>query len=282
MRFDSFAMVDWSSGNDTGPRPRKDAVWAGAVLNGNEFEPVYLRNREVALVWLTALIDDELAAGRRLLVGFDFPFGYPSGFAEAVTGSRDPLTLWAYYAEHLDDTPKGNNRFDLAGALNARFPGVGPFWFNGLARDIPDLPRKGRARSGHGMAERRRVETLAKGTFSCWQMGGAGAVGGQVMTGLAALQTLRHAFGDKIAVWPFQDLRAPVAFVETWPSLIDAAVRSARDDIRDRAQVRLMARALARTPPRILSEMMHCDAPEEGWILGLGYEDCLKEAACRV
>ena len=279
MTFDSFAMVDWSSGNDTGPRPKKDAIWAGAVLGGREQAPVYLRNRDVALGWVRQLIDAELAAGRRLLIGFDFPFGYPQGFSRAVTGRDDPLALWEYIGQNLADTPRQNNRFDLAGALNAKFPGAGPFWFNALARDIPHLPRKGTARNGHGMPERRQVETLAKGTFTCWQMGGAGSVGGQAITGIAALQSLRHAYTDKIAVWPFEDLDAPVAFVEIWPSLINSVVRDAKTEIRDSAQVRLMARALARLPSNRLAEMMHCDAPEEGWILGLGYEDQLKEAA---
>lgn len=280
MSFDSFAVVDWSSGNDTGPTPCKDAIWAGAVLGKVEVEPTYLRNRDVALDWLNDLIATEIAVGRRLLIGFDFPFGYPQGFAKAVTGTNDPLALWDYFADNLQDTPQSNNRFDLTGILNAQFPGTGPFWFNGLKRDIPHLPRKGTDRKGHGMTERRKAETLAKGSFSCWQMGGAGAVGGQVMTGLATLQNLRRTFGDQVAVWPFQPLDAPVAFVEIWPSLINTSVRNT-NDIRDRAQVRLLSRALAALSPEKLLEMMRCDAPEEGWILGLGYEECLEEAACQ-
>ena len=282
-RFESFVMVDWSAGNDTGPTPRKDAIWAGAVLGGVEQEPAYLRNREAALDWLDALIGVELAAGRRLMVGFDFPFGYPVGFAPAVTGSSDPLKLWAFYADHLDDTPRRNNRFALAGELNARFPGVGPFWFNGTASDIPHLPRKGLDRTrDHGQRERRRAEQRAKGSFSCWQMGGAGAVGGQVMTGMAVLEKLRRRHPGKIAVWPFEGGPAPVHFVEIWPSLIADAVRADGDGIRDRAQVRLLARALSRLPENMLLRMMSVDEPVEGWILGLGYEEELARAACPI
>ncbi len=278
--FDSFAVVDWSSGNDTGPKPRKDAIWASAVLDGEEREPVYLRNRDSAVAWLEDLIDAEVRLGRRLLLGFDFPFGYPKGFARHVTGEDDPLALWAFYRDRLSDTPKRNTRFQLAGEINACFPGVGPFWFNGSLTDFPDLPRRGRARNGHGLPERRRVEELAKGTFTCWQMGGAGAVGGQVMTGLAALQRLREAFPGVIAVWPFESGPVPVHFVEIWPTLIDPVVRAAGDAIRDRAQVRLLARALAGLPASRLAAMMEVDAPEEGWILGLGFESELQEAAC--
>lgn len=278
--WDSFVMVDWSGGNDTGPRPRKDAIWAGAVLGGVEQEPTYIRNRTLAYDWLQNLIAAELTAARRLMIGFDFPFGYPKGFGRAVTGCDDPFALWRHISAALTDKPHGNTRFDLAGALNARFPGVGPFWFNGTRRDIPHLPRKGRTRSGHGMPERRVCEIRATGTFTCWQMGGAGAVGGQVMTGIAVLDRLRRQFPRKIGVWPFDLADQPVAFVEIWPSLIADRVAAAGDPIKDRAQVRLMARALARLPNRRLRDMLDVDAPIEGWILGLEHEDALKEALC--
>ncbi|MGR3514865.1 MAG: molybdopterin guanine dinucleotide synthesis [Paracoccaceae bacterium] len=279
-RFDSFAVVDWSSGKDTGPKPRKDAIWAATVIAGNPQEPVYLRNRDLAHEWLVQLITDERAAGRRLLIGFDFPFGYPAGFARHLTGTDDPLSVWEFYRTHLTDTPKGNNRFALAGEINARFPGVGPFWFKPASVDAPELPLKGRARDGHGMKERRVVEEQATGAFACWQMGGAGAVGGQVMTGMAALHRLCETFPNDIAVWPFEKVTKPVHFVEIWPTLIDPTVRNSGDPIRDRAQVRLLVRALANLPAARLAEMMHVDAPEEGWILGLGFERELQELAC--
>ena len=167
--WDSFVVVDWSGGNDTGARPCKDAIWAGAVLGGVESEPVYLRNRDVAFAWLCDLIRSETNAGRRVMIGFDFPFGYPMGFAGALVGRGDPLMLWDWFATHLEDTPEGNNRFALAGRINAMWPGVGPFWFNATKAEIPHLPRKGRERTrDHGLKERRRVESHAKGSFTCW------------------------------------------------------------------------------------------------------------------
>ncbi|WP_319637481.1 molybdopterin guanine dinucleotide synthesis [Kangsaoukella pontilimi] len=231
--------------------------------------------------WVTDLIDRETEAGRRLLLGFDFPFAYPEGFARAVTGSDDPLSMWNFLAETLVDTPEGNDRFALAARLNARFAGIGPFWFNGTARDHPGLPRRKHDRTpDHGMSERRRCESHAKGTFTCWQMGGAGAVGGQVMTGCAFLSRLRARFPDRVAVWPFEPLSAPVALVEVWPSLLAGEVRAAEDPIKDRAQVDLLSRAFAAMPPDRLSRMLDIHAPVEGWILGLGHERELAEALC--
>jgi molybdopterin molybdotransferase len=77
-----------------------------------------------------------------------------------------------------------------------------------------------------------------------------------------------------VSVWPFEVLDKPVALVEVWPGLINPAVKraEAQGGIRDAHQVRLMARALARVPPERLTEMLAVDAPEEGWILGLGHE----------
>ncbi|NNE80793.1 MAG: molybdopterin guanine dinucleotide synthesis [Silicimonas sp.] len=273
-------MVDWSGGNDTGPRPRKDAIWAGEARGSTEQEPVYLRNRVVAFDWLIDVIQDALNHDERLFIGFDFPFGYPVGFAKSVTGRDDPFAIWRLIADALVDTPKGNSRFDLAGELNARFPGTGPFWFNAIRREIPHLPRKGRARRAHGMKERRLCEERAKGAFTCWQMGGAGAVGGQIMTGIAVLEQLRRRFPGKIGVWPFDLADQQIGFVEIWPSLISDRVAKENDTIKDRAQVRLLARALARLPSKALQDMLDVDAPIEGWILGLGHEDVLKEVIC--
>lgn len=283
MKYDTVVMVDWSGGNDTGPRPRRDAIWAAVARDGVlDAGETYLRNRAAAAGWLADLLDGELAAGRRVLAGFDFPFGYPAGFAGRLTGRADPLAVWSWMAEHLEDGPGGNNRFDLAGRINAMFPGVGPFWFNGLGRDIAHLPRRGRDRHGHGMAERRQVETRAAGSFPCWQLGGAGAVGSQVMTGMAALERLRRAFPGQISVWPFEPLDRPVVLAEVWPSLLGDAVRAAmrEGEIRDAVQVRVLARAIAAAARDGRLVAMLEAAPgearrEEGWILGVGAVEAL-------
>lgn len=274
--YDRVVIVDWSAGNDTGARPRKDAIWLGEA----GCPPVYLRNRVVAEQHLCALIKECLKQDQRLFLGFDFPFGYPSGFAQEITGRRDPLALWDWLETQLHDTPSANTRFDLAAKVNRMFPGTGPFWFNGLKREIPDLPRKD-IREGHGLAEHRRAETLAKGSFPCWQMGGAGAVGGQVMTGVAMLARLRRAFPQALSVWPFEPLTAPVSVVEVWPSLVAGEVRAHMrpDEIKDAAQVRILSDRIAALTAEEMTEIVRVDAPEEGWIFGLGHEDKLRQHA---
>lgn len=264
--FDTFVMVDWSGGNDRGVTPKKDAIWICLARSGQAEQPVYLRNRTVAEIWLAECISGELDAGRSICIGFDFPFGYPTGFGRALTSSDDPLVLWDWFADRVEDTPKSNNRFDLAGRINLTFGGTGPFWANGLARDIAGLPRT-KAGYTNPFPDRRMVETLAKGSFTCWQMAGAGAVGSQVFMGLPVLARLRRRFANQVSVWPFEPLDTPVAFVEIWPSLTVGSAPA--DIIKDAYQVQQVAVALSQMPVSELDAQLEIDALIEGWILGV-------------
>lgn len=271
-KWDRVIMVDWSAGNDTGPRPCKDAIWVADARDGHVEHPVYLRNRKHAEDWLRSAIKASLSVNERVLIGFDFPFGYPAGFAHQVTGTNDPFAFWQWLSDRIVDTPEVNNRFDVAADLNRMWPGVGPFWGNATKREISDLPRKGTARNGHGAREKRQAEEQAKGSFTLWQLAGAGAVGSQVLMGLPVLNRLRQSFAPDVAVWPFESMSRSIGFVEIWPSL---TVTSAAPVgwIKDAWQVHEVARVISSMDPQVLSDMMTVTAPEEGWILGLGQED---------
>lgn len=263
MTYDTFVMVDWSGGNDRGPTPTKDAIWA--CIAGQK--PMYFRNRQLVENWLYDLFTTEIAAGRRVLAGFDFPFAYPTGFAKSVTGTTDPFALWAWFARQVTDTPKSNNRFDIAGKLNSMSDGVGPFWANGLARDITNLPRKGNDRTANPFPERRQVENAAKGSFTCWQMAGAGAVGSQVMMGLPVLHRLRARFADDVSVWPFETKDTSITVTEIWPTLFAGPAPNGM--IKDAHQVRATADHFASLSAQDLAVLMNVQSPEEGWILGV-------------
>ena len=282
MSFDTVLMVDWSGGNDRGPTPKKDAIWACAAREGTADEPIYMRNRQVAEAWLTEFLQAERDAGRRVLAGFDFAFGYPDGFRRVLTGSDDPFAVWDWLAKHVEDAPETNNRFDLTGQINAILPGIGPFWGNGLKRDIADLPRKGLNRTGHGMIEKRQAEQDAPGAFPVWQLSGAGAVGSQMIMGLPVLARLRERFD--VSVWPFEPLSTPVSLVEIWPSLIAEALAATQPPgrIKDAHQVFLLAQTLSGLPDDILQDMLDVPRNLEGSILGLRHKAVLTEAALGV
>lgn len=272
--FDTIVMVDWSGGNDTGKSPRQDAIWACVARLGRAEDPVYLRNRAEAETWLAAFFEAERQAGRRVLAGFDFPFGYPTGFARALTGSDDPFAVWDWLETRVEDSPQANNRFDIAASINLQFGGQGPFWFNGLKRDIAGLPRR-KDEYENPFPEKRVAETAAKGSFSCWQLGGTGAVGSQVLMGLPVLSRLKKRFDA--AIWPFEPLDREVAFVEIWPSLTLGA--GPEGEIKDAWQVREVARMVSNLDVETLHRILEVDAPEEGWIFGLGHEAQLRHAA---
>jgi molybdopterin molybdotransferase len=271
-RFDTIAVVDWSAAKRAPARPSKDAIWVGIHREGREEAPVYHRNRIDAEAWLATFIDTERNAGRRLLLTFDFPFGYPRGFARMVTGSDDPLTLWDWFEARIVDSADGtNNRFEVAEELNRLTPGPGPFWGKPHRDRWPDLPYRKEGIDFSPIAERRACDLVAKAASSCFQMNYPPTVGGQVMMGLPVLARLRRRPG--VSVWPFENWQdTPVVLAEIWPGLIEGAMKgTGKDTIRDCEQARLLARALASLPVERLHALM-CDLPpeaaEEAWILG--------------
>ncbi|MFW2587920.1 gephyrin-like molybdotransferase Glp [Sagittula sp. SSi028] len=272
--FDRVIVVDWSGGNDRGPQPKKDAIWVGEA----GLPARYCRNRQVAEAYIAERIGAAVAAGDRVLIGFDFAFGLPAGAAQAICGG-DTLALWDWLEQRITDSPKCNNRFDVAAGINQGFDGWGPFWGNLLKRDIDGLPRT-KAGYRNPFADRRLCDAQAKGSFPVWQLAGAGSVGSQTLMGLPTLARLKRRFGA--AVWPFEPwAQAQVVLAEVWPGLIDPAVK-ARSGIRDALQVTLLAEALNRLSPDRMAAMLEVDIPaghhDEGWILGLGHERELLDA----
>ena len=285
--FDSVLVVDWSAASTRRPEtPSKDSIWMGLVRGGVEEAPIYCRSRIEAEARIHELIAEERAAGRRLLAAFDFPFGYPRGFARAITGSEDPLLLWDWLAARIEDCEDGaNNRFDVAEAMNAAFAGPGPFWGKTHANRWPGIPYRKEGIVFDTVAEKRACDVAARTSSSCFQLCYNPTVGSQGLMGLPMLSRLRRLQG--VAVWPFEDWRkAPVVLAEIWPGLIEPVVKAAvtgdASAIRDREQVRLLAWALVGLSSNELDRMMSDlppEAQEEGWVLGAEHAARLCELA---
>jgi len=275
--FDTFVMVDWSAGKRASKRPSKDAIWIGVTRHGRSDAPRYIRDRHEAEAVLATLFDTERGAGRRVLVGFDFPFGYPKGVARAITGADDPFALWDWLSARIEDGPDGaNNRYVVAEQMNACFEGEGPFWGKPREDAFPGVPYRKAGIVFDQVAERRAADLAAGASSSCFQLAFPPTVGGQILVGLPVLNRLRR--GPSVAVWPFEPIeKAQVVLAEIWPGLIEPAVKSATgpDDIRDAVQVRLLASAFAELPAARLDELLMGVpdiAREEAWILGIGAE----------
>ena len=270
-------------------------------------EPAYARTRHDAVERIADLIATELDADRRVLVGFDFPFGYPAGVAAHLTGEASAHALRDWLAARIEDAGDNtNNRFAVAAEINRTYPGVGPFWGNttqkkGMEWPYPDIPGKSRLRTCREAhpPERRIADSQAKGAKTVWQLAYAGSVGSQVLLGLPTLKRLveHPLMKGRLAVWPFDTgLRAPEApavICEIYPSLLRREIehRKNKGEIPDAAQVRVNAEAFARLDlqgglsplfegaPILDAEERRIIETEEAWILG--HEEALRQALGR-
>jgi len=278
---DTIIMVDWSARSAPSPARRtKDAIFVAEVSPGQRFV-TYCRTRDAAQRHLEARFDAALAEGRRVLAGFDFPFGYPRGFAEELTGTADVFAVWDWLAAEVsDDTRNANNRLDVADRINARFAQRGPFWSHPLGRTPAHVPFRKPPHHGFPFAERRRVETVATGASTCFQLYGNGAVASQTLLGLPRLHALRQRYGNALTVRPFEEHDAPIALAEVYPSILSAEAkrRQRPGEVADAAQVRVLAAAFAGLEPGHLDALLREGDPEEGWIAGLGHEAALVAA----
>ena len=281
-RFDTVVVVDWSASATLSPRREsRDAIWIGVTGAGGS-RTIYQRSRAEAEATLAQLFAAEAAAGRRVLAGFDFPFGYPAGFAATLTGQADPLVLWDWLAANVEDDARNhNNRFALAARINTRLGPAAPFWGRPMPLLLPALPATKAVTYGHGFAERRLVEQLVSRAQPVWKLYTTGSVGSQALLGLPVLARLRRRTGA--AVWPFEPAIGPLVFAEIYPGLIDRAVKADGDPIKDRAQVRLLSQALWRLARQDQIAALLAVPPDpairqEGWILGAGQEPLLAQA----
>ena len=277
--FDRMLVVDWSAAN--GPRTGRDSIWIADV---DAEGAVALHNpstRHEATAYVATAIERAIDRGERLLAGFDFAFGYPAA-TDALPGEGAWEAVWAHLADHVeDDEGNRSNRFEVAAALNRRWPGGGPFWghppgrrYDGLAPTRPDYDRL-------GVRERRHIDRAVPAASPVWKLAYTGSVGSQTILGIARLEGLRRRFGSTLRVWPFETdfasrLDAPAVLAEIYPSLWphDPALHP----VKDACQVATLARgfAAARDGER-LAEMLRGpkDGPArdaalaaEGWMVG--------------
>ncbi len=285
--FDTFVMVDWSAASV--PRQGRDSIWISLLGHRDE----RLDNpptRHAAKALLAALLVEALGRGEKALVGFDFPFGYPAGFATRLGLSGTPWrALWDEIARLIADAPDNkNNRFDVAALLNRR-ASSGPFPFWGCPAQKAGTflgPRHHRGHDVNGLAEKRLIDDYMRGAQPCWKLMGAGSVGSQALMGVPVVRALRDdpRWREAAAVWPFETgLAAPrrtrLVFAEIYPSLWRVA--AAPGEVKDAAQVSTVARFLAAREkagelgalfaghPGLSSEERRRVENEEAWTLGV-------------
>ena len=293
-RFDRYVMVDWSA-NST-PKRGRDSIWiAVGDAQGLIAEPTNPPTRAAAMDVVRSLVD--ACAGERVLLGFDFSFGYPAGFAAALTGDPDAgwSDVWVWLAAAIsDDERNRNDRLAVASAINERLStthGSAPFW-GYPGRDRDDVLLRTRPGSYAPFDEfritERRVRAAGHRPFASWQLAYPGSVGSQMMLGMRALEFLRRdpALGRRLRVWPFDTGvghdsnmldRGEVLVAEIWPSMFE--LRADLHPVRDAAQVATMVTHIAEMDaagalgpwfdPALDDVERAVVVAEEGWTLGV-------------
>jgi hypothetical protein len=290
--FDSYVIVDWSANN--GPKTGADSIWWCEIGQDGHIEHLHNeRTRRQAFGAIVAALLQDMANKRRVLIGFDFPYGYPSGWAKALGLSGTPwLAIWNELSNRItDDESNRNNRFQVAAELNRRASKAPfPFWAcpNGVQCEFLS-PTKW-SRFAIDVPEFRKTETEISGPQSCWKLFTAGSVGGQALIGIPYVNRLLHdpALRPFSKVWPFEtSCLAPKREAGT-PSIIHAEIYPSLTkivpnigEVKDEAQVRALAAhfrgldacgkldELFAAPGQLDEEAQKCVTDEEGWILGV-------------
>ena len=82
MIFDRYLVVDWSARNR--PGGGKDSVWVCVLDAAGRISTQNPSTRGRAELMIRDALGRFVASGERVLVGFDFPYGYPAGLAAAL------------------------------------------------------------------------------------------------------------------------------------------------------------------------------------------------------
>lgn len=294
--FNAYVMVDWSAAAK--PTTGADSVWIGVLKRDVRFRMAFEAHnpatRSEAEKVLVGILEDRAKRSERTLLGFDFPLGFPRGFAAAMKlPPGEPwLAVWNQLDRMVRDRPGNiNNRFGVGSEINRRLTG-GPFPFWGCPpRDALTTlqPKRGREHGPGDLPEFRHADLAAKGASPIWKLFYQGSVGGQAILGIPVARRLKLALGGKLAVWPFEtrwralgegDLAGvDVVLAEIYPSIVKPA--PVAGEIRDLTQVRAMAEHFARldeagrlgevfAPAKGTAADVIVDAQhEEGWILGV-------------
>src|SRR5262245_38274871 len=84
--FSAYVMVDWSAAAK--PATGADSIWVGVLKRNVRFQLAFEAHnpatRAEAEKLLEAVLHDLKRKSERVLVGMDFPFGFPRGTAAAM------------------------------------------------------------------------------------------------------------------------------------------------------------------------------------------------------
>lgn len=307
--FDAYIFIDWSAANRPGRKqPSPNEIWIGEQIRHQGCLPEkYCCSRSDSIEYIVDILKGHIRQKRRVLIGFDFPYGYPKGFANSLgddNGSQSWWKTWEELSRRIKDAANNkNNRFQVANDLNAKIGGSppGPFWGHPVGQTWPNLKPKSpdfpfHSAKGVSLKRLRLGESRIGGLQETWKLSGAGSVGSQVLVGIPKLHYLRHhiEFGQYSKVWPFETHFTPtptpekgpfILHSEIWPGIVsletECILSEGKTLIKDQAQVRAMCHWASQldekgelgeyfgTPRGLTDGQIQDCVDHEGWILGV-------------
>lgn len=303
--FDIIIAVDWSAKSSPSPRtPSADAIWIAVFdIHNNHISEQYFQTRHACKEYLLSILQKYVESNDKVLLGYDFDFGFPRGLGEALGGSKKETWkfLWEYLNRVVEDNEQNeNNRFEVAAQINKVISHQpGPFWgcprskcFESLAYTSPQYPFL--VKDNVLLRKKRWCEHREPRAQPVWKLLGTASVGGQSLLGIPFLYSLRnHEFlKEHSSIWPFETgFTLPnlptdgpsIVHVEIWPGILSNHLDKTIP-VRDQAQVRKTVQwlhewdasgqlAVLMSPPAWVDETMLEDIlSEEGWVIGSGLE----------
>lgn len=302
--FDAYIIANWTAAE--GKKLGEQSLWIGVAKRDVRFR-LYTETHNVATraegeKLLEELVTEHRKRGDKVLLGFDFDFGFPGGTAERLKLADRPWdAMGKFLASNIvDKADNTNNRYQVAAKMNRLMTDEPwPFWGAPASQAQRWLtstkPPEG---AGADIPEFRATELAARAgkmpPKSVWQMHGAGAIGGLTLVGVPMLHRLLAKLGDAATIWPFAtgwraleeaDIAPYCAVVvEVWPPMFPATRKTNGEGIKEfktQAQVRAAAEAIATmddegtlskafAPPKGAKAAMVAKVEnEEGWILGV-------------
>lgn len=235
--FDGFVAIDWS-----GAVRNYDGI-AVAICRPGRAAPRLIKatgvrwTRKTIAGWLKS----QLGSGHRLLIGFDFAFGFPFETGGGYLGGKAPgiddiFSLWTLIeARSSGDPDFGCMRF----IDDADYTSL--FWLQG-SRPLHWIERKRRTEFACAELTKTRPDSLYKMLHSK-------QVGKASITGMRVLHHIRAGMTGRVAIWPFEKVRES-AIVEIYPTMFRKMATGAIAKIRSRQQLNVALGRIGSQPMR--------------------------------
>ena len=289
--FDAYVIVRWSAASKAAAGA--DSVQIGLVRRDVRFRNTYsgqsAATRAEGEKKLTALLEDLAKRNEKVLLGLDFPLGFPRGLAAGLKLQGEPWqAVWNQLDKMVKDKPDNtNNRFGVGAEINRRVTG-GPFPFLGCPPlyALSTLHPKGtRAHEAGDLPELRATEAKVKGAPSVWKLYYNGSVGGHAILGIPMVRRIKQKYGEEMKAWPFETGWGPpdlsgVRIVAAEVFTTGAETKPAAGESKDQTEVRAYAEQIAKLdeasklaplfdqPKGLAAAEADVARSEEGWILG--------------